>query len=209
MGFPAPSPSSSTHAAPVEQHGSHARRQAPPYLENSLVDPRFDVDSCGVGFVARLSDEPSHEILKRALTALARLEHRGAVAADGKSSDGVGVTVVIPREWLLAQTGVILPAWKPLGVGVIFLSTEDGDSRAEIESALRAQGMEALLWRPVPVRPEVLGEIANSTRPAIWHLLITSDEQAGFNRRLFLARKQFERSGFPGYIASISSATMV
>jgi len=69
--------------------------------------------------------------------------------------------------------------------------------------------MEALLWRPVPVRPEVLGEIANSTRPAIWHLMITSDEQAGFNRRLFLARKQFERSGLPGYIASISSATMV
>ena len=65
------------------------------------------------------------------------------------------------------------------------------------------------MWRPVPVRPEVLGEIANSTRPAMWHLLITTDEPAGFNRRLFLARKQFERSGLPGYVASISSATMV
>ena len=42
------------------------------------------------------------------LTALARLEHRGAVAADGKSSDGVGVTTAIPREWLLAQCGVSL-----------------------------------------------------------------------------------------------------
>src|ERR1700722_8319214 len=165
----------------------------------TLLDPRFAQGACGVGFVAQLSGEPSHAILEHALTALARLEHRGAVAADGKSSDGVGVTVVIPRQWLLAQTGVILPDWKPLGVGVIFLSGEDAEPRAEIESALRAQGMEALLWRPVPVRPEVLGEIANSTRPAIWHLLITSDEPAGFNRRLFLARKQFERSGLPGY----------
>ena len=189
--------------------GSHGRRHIPFHLENSLVDSRFDFDSCGVGFVARLSDQPSHEILKHALTALARLEHRGAVAADGKSSDGVGVTVVIPRAWLLAQTGVILPHWKLLGVGVIFLSGEDRESRIEIESALNAQGLEALLWRAVPVRPEVLGEIANSTRPAIWHLLITSDEPAGFNRRLFLARKQFERSGLPGYIATISSATMV
>jgi len=56
----------------------------------SLIDARFDQDSCGVGFVAQLSGEPSHAILNHALTALARLEHRGAVAADGKSSDGVG-----------------------------------------------------------------------------------------------------------------------
>jgi glutamate synthase domain-containing protein 2/glutamate synthase domain-containing protein 1/glutamate synthase domain-containing protein 3 len=181
----------------------------PSYLENSLVDPRFDFDSCGVGFVAQLSGEPSHGILERALTALARLEHRGAVAADGKSSDGVGVTVVIPRQWLLKQTRIILPDQKPLGVGTVFLPEADADPRAEIESALASQGLETLLWRPVPVRPEALGEIANSTRPSIWHLLITGDESEGFNRRLFLARKQFERSGLPGYFASISSSTMV
>ena len=65
-----------------------------------LIDPRFDQDSCGVGFVAQLSGEPSHAILQHALTALARLEHRGAVAADGKSSDGVGVMTAIPRDLL-------------------------------------------------------------------------------------------------------------
>ncbi len=80
----------------------------PSYIKGSLLDPRFDSDSCGVGFVAQLSAEPSHEILAHALTALARLEHRGAVAADGKSSDGVGVTTVIPRAWFLAQTGLTL-----------------------------------------------------------------------------------------------------
>src|SRR3984885_7492060 len=175
MGFLALHSCAPTNPSPPESQGGCAHPRLPSYLENSLVDPRFDFDSCGVGFVAQLSGDPSHEILQHALTALARLEHRGAVAADGKSSDGVGVTVVIPRQWLLAQTGVILPDWKPLGVGVIFLSGEDAEPRAEIESALRAQGMEALLWRPVPVRSEVLGEIANWTRPAIWHLLITSD----------------------------------
>jgi glutamate synthase (NADPH/NADH) large chain len=193
----------------AEQPGSYGRADGPSYLKNSLVDPRFDFDSCGVGFVAQLSDQPSHAILQHALTALSRLEHRGAVAADGKSSDGVGVTVVIPRSWFLAHTGIVLPAWKPLGIAVVFLSGDDAASRHELESALAEQGCEILLWRPVPVRPEVLGEIANSTRPAIWHVLITADDPIAFNRRLYLARKQFERSGAAGYVASISGATLV
>ena len=57
----------------------------------SLLDSRFDRDACGVGFVASIDSAASHEILSQALTALARLAHRGATAADGKSSDGVGV----------------------------------------------------------------------------------------------------------------------
>ena len=160
--------------------------------------------------MAQLSGEPSFAILNHALMALARLEHRGAVAADGKSSDGVGVTTVIPREWLLAACGLKLDAAKPLGVGVVFLPVgDDAASRAEIEAALAAQDMDVLLWREVPVNPGALGEIANSMRPAIWHLLCTSNATADFDRRLFLARKQFERSGQPGYLASFSSATMV
>jgi glutamate synthase (NADPH/NADH) large chain len=162
-----------------------------------------------VGFVAQLSAEPSHEILAHALTALARLEHRGAVAADGKSSDGVGVTTVIPRAWMLAQAGLRLPDEKPLGVAVLFLPTDDGSQRVEIEAALAAQNTEILAWRAVPVRPEVLGETAERTRPAIWHVLMTSNDARKFDRRLFLARKQFERSGLAGYLVSISSATMI
>jgi glutamate synthase (NADPH/NADH) large chain len=178
-------------------------------LANSLVDARFDSDSCGVGFVVRLSGEPSHEILGHALTALARLGHRGAVAADGKSSDGVGVTVSIPRDWLLARAGVALAAERRLGVGVVFLPWDDAAPRAEIDAALAAQNLDVLMWRPVPARPEALGEIANSSRPAIWHVLVTSENAHQFDRRLYLARKQFERSELPGYVASISSATMV
>src|SRR5882672_2653877 len=88
-------------------------------FQGTLIDPRFDCDSCGVGFVAQLSAQPSYQILLHALTALGRLEHRGAVAADGKSSDGVGVTTRIPREWLLAQAGVKLSTRLPLGVAAV------------------------------------------------------------------------------------------
>jgi glutamate synthase (NADPH/NADH) large chain len=35
-----------------------------------LYDPRYEHDACGVAFVARLSGEPSHETVQRAITAL-------------------------------------------------------------------------------------------------------------------------------------------
>ena len=178
-------------------------------FQETLIDPRFDFDSCGVGFVAQLSAEPSREILDHALTALSRLEHRGAVAADGKSSDGVGVTTAIPREWLLADAMVELPPQAPFGVAAVFLPQDDAAQREAIAVALEAQDCSILAWRPVPVRPEVLGEIANASRPEIWHVLITSEAATDFDRRLFLARKQFESSQLHGYVASISSRTMV
>jgi len=178
----------------------------------SLLDPRFDQESCGVGFVAQLSGEPSHAILRHALTALARLEHRGAVAADGKSSDGVGVMTSIPRDLLLSPLGIELSHSKPLGVAVVFLEGESSESRAELESAFAAQEITLLAWRPVPICPQILGSIAASTLPNIWHVLVTDDDpetHADFDRRLYLVRKQFERSATPGYIASISSSTIV
>ena len=91
---------------------------------SSLLDPRFEHESCGVGFVATLTNVGSHEILQQALTALARLAHRGAIAADGRSSDGVGVMTAIPRKFLLEKTGVSLEDSEPLAVGVVFLPRE-------------------------------------------------------------------------------------
>jgi glutamate synthase domain-containing protein 2/glutamate synthase domain-containing protein 1/glutamate synthase domain-containing protein 3 len=183
-----------------------------PHPSPNLLDPRFDSDSCGVGFVANLSGLPKHDILEHALTALARLEHRGAVAADGKSSDGVGIMTAIPRELFLRLTDIKLEKNKRLGVAVMFLAGEALESRAELESAFALQQIDVLAWRPVPICPQVLGSIAASTLPNIWHVLTAPAEpmdQADFDRRLYLARKQFERSALPGYISSISSSTII
>src|SRR6266568_5926292 len=192
MGLPKQFSSRPTCISPTVQGEKGAFAPPPEYLKGSLVDPRFDSDSCGVGFVAQLSAEPSHAILVHALTALARLEHRGAVAADGKSSDGVGVTTAIPRAWLLAQCGITLAEESPLGGGVVFLPAESDAQREEIEAALTAQNLEVLRWRAVPIRPGTLGGIAAASRPAIWQVLITAEDDADFDRRLYLARKQFE-----------------
>src|SRR6201992_4017241 len=113
----------------------------------SLIDPRFDQDSCGVGFVATLRNQPSHEIVTQALTALARLAHRGAIAADGKSSDGVGIMTGIPRNFLLASAGVSLDAAQPLAVGVVFFPDAASDGQLALEQALSAQDLKVLSWR--------------------------------------------------------------
>jgi len=175
----------------------------------SLLDPRFDHESCGVGFVATLTNVPSHDILEKALTALSRLEHRGAVAADGKSSDGIGITTAIPRDFLLASTGVTLDPSQPLAVGVMFFPPDTTESHTEIEQALADQSLTVLAWRDVPTRPEILGEIALSTLPVIRHVLITTSDADRLPHRLFLARKQFERSNAKGYICSLSASNMV
>jgi glutamate synthase domain-containing protein 2/glutamate synthase domain-containing protein 1/glutamate synthase domain-containing protein 3 len=188
-----------------------------------LYDPRFEHESCGVGFVATLDNTPSHDILAKALTALARLEHRGAVAADGKSSDGIGITTAIPRDFLLASAGITLDSSKPMAVGSVFFPAEtDGsgppttgpgrrgdESHSELEQALRAQNVTILGWREVPTRPEILGEIALSSLPVIRQVLLTSDDTEKLDRRLYLARKQFERSGAEGYVCSLSSSVLI
>src|ERR1700739_1411290 len=209
MGFPYRHSSRRTSTAPAKSAPGGSFAPLPSYIEGSLIDPRFDFDSCGRVCVAQLPAKPPHQILQHALGALGRLEHRGAVAADGKSSDGVGVTTAIPREWLLSQCNLSLDENSPLGVGVVFLPVDDTAQREEIEAALFEQDMEVLSWRSVPVRPEVLGEIAASSRPEILQVLITSDDHEFFDRPLSLPRKHFERSELPGYFVSISASTII
>ena len=45
-----------------------------------LYDPRQEHDACGVGMVADLNGRASHDIVKKGITILCRLLHRGAYA---------------------------------------------------------------------------------------------------------------------------------
>src|SRR5271165_3119487 len=179
--------------------------------DRSLLNPRFDHESCGVGFVATLHGRSSHDILRLALTALGRLAHRGAVAADRKSSDGVGILSAVPRAFLLKQSDNTLPMERPLAVGMLFLPKEeaaaDRDAR-QFQECICAQGLQWLAWRDVPTRPEVLGELALASIPIIHQALIsvpTSENwsEAEIEHRLYLARKAFERQSKDSYVCSL------
>jgi glutamate synthase (ferredoxin) len=182
---------------------------------SNLIDSRFDHDSCGVGFVASALGKADHRILQDALTALSRLEHRGAVAADGASSDGIGLMAGVPRKLLLAATGVELADGEPLGVGMLFLPKEETRAEKAMESCLVSQDLRVLAWRDVPTKPEILGEIALSTMPVIRQVLVAdaAGDAATMERRLYLARKQFERAvaadEVTGYVCSLSTTTLV
>src|SRR5271170_4004716 len=182
----------------------------------SLIDDRFDHDSCGVGFVASVNTEGSHDILKKALTALSRLAHRGATAADGKTSDGVGVMTAIPRALLVRVANLPIEEKQLLGVGMVMVPTGETRAEALLERCLESQDLVVLGWRDVPVCTEWLGETALGTMPRIQQVLIVdgaAGEPGTMERRLYLARKQFERAhaqgDVTGYLCSLSSQTIV
>ena len=190
--------------------------------KRSLLDSRFDHDSCGVGFVATTVGGPSHAIVEHALTALGRLAHRGATASDGKSSDGVGLMTAVPRALLLREAGLEVAEDRSLGVGMVFLP--EGETRAEgvLERCLASHDLVVLGWRDVPVVTSVLGPISLGAMPRIRQVFVLDaavpetgkpDLLRTMERRLYLSRKQFERmheaGTVDGYICSLSTRTIV
>ena len=62
-----------------------------------LYRPEEAKESCGFGLIAHQHGEASHELITTACTALSRMTHRSAVAADGKTGDGCGLLMQFPE----------------------------------------------------------------------------------------------------------------
>src|SRR5438477_576326 len=99
----------------------------------TLYDPALELDACGIGFVADVRGRASREILDALLEALRRVKHRGAVAADGKTGDGAGLLLPIPRA--------LLPA-PATGLGMVFL--RDEADRSFLATQCCKEGLEVL-----------------------------------------------------------------
>ena len=126
-------PGSSAHRAPLGSTPLPPRQR--PTEPVGLYDPGYEHDACGVAFVARLSGEPSHETVQRAITALENLEHRGAAGADPNTGDGAGMLLQMPDELLRGLIGADLPPAGQYGVAVCFLPQEE-ERRHELERLL-------------------------------------------------------------------------
>lgn len=60
-------------------------------VHDMLYDKSLERDNCGFGLIAHIEGEPSHKVVRTAIHALARMQHRGAILADGKTGDGCGL----------------------------------------------------------------------------------------------------------------------
>ncbi|MEX2598993.1 MAG: hypothetical protein WD533_04980, partial [Dehalococcoidia bacterium] len=99
-----------------------------PSAQNTLYDPRYEHDACGVGFVADISGARSRAVLDRALEAVVNVTHRGAVSADAKTGDGAGVLTQIPSSIFIpaaAKLGHTVANDGDLAVAVAFLPAKD------------------------------------------------------------------------------------
>ena len=186
-------------------------------LANSLYNPEFERDSCGFGLIANLDDLPSHWVVKTAIAALARLTHRGAVAADGKTGDGCGLLIKFPEKFL-RDVGVALGYTlnQRFAAGTVFLSRDESiaaSARDVINAAINEVGLEVAGWRKVPVNPDACGAQALVTLPEIEQVFVNAPNgmpRGQFNRLLFLARRRAENrvADDETYIASLSSVTI-
>jgi glutamate synthase (NADPH/NADH) large chain len=192
------------------------------HQQGGLYRKEFEHDSCGVGFVAHIKGKKSHDIIKRGIEILERMEHRGAEGADNKTGDGAGIMIQIPHDFYREVSGP-LPEPGRYGTGLVFLPPGETACRActdELERIVRAEGQTLIAWRDVPVDNSGIGEIALSSEPLIKQLFIQAAEGLdgdAFERRLYMIRKLAERalrqSDIPGseyfYLPSLSSKTMV
>jgi glutamate synthase (ferredoxin) len=182
---------------------------------------RAERDACGIGFVAHASGETGRDVVELALTGLACVRHRQAIAADGLSGDGAGLLVPIPRVFFgrVAREDLGRDVEPDLlGVVTAFLDLDDGAAMAAkdaVAEACAAEGIELLGWRAVPVDESQLGPAARVDQPSLWHALLLRPadiELAEADRRAFRARRRAEarcvEAGARAYFASFSFSTV-
>ncbi len=195
--------------------------------KQGLYDPNNEHDACGVGFVAHIKNQKSHEIVLNGLQILTNLDHRGAVGADPLAGDGAGIMIQIPHAFLseeCSRIGITLPEPEFYATGLVFLPREQV-LREECEAAIgqiaEREGQQLLGWRDVPCRSDCLGESVKPHEPVIRQIFIgrgdTCSDDAAFERKLFVIRKQSHhaiwkkenRSDYNFYVVTLSARTCV
>ena len=168
---------------------------------DGLYDPAYEHDACGVGFVANLRGEKSHQIVRSGLEILVNLTHRGACGCDPLTGDGAGILTQIPHEFFQSQAGKLgfdLPAPGDYGVGTVFLPPDAAQREffaTKLEEFIAAEGQKLLGWRDVPIDNAHIGYTAREVEPTIRQVFIARGEATPrdmFEWKLFVIRKQLE-----------------
>jgi glutamate synthase (NADPH) large chain len=193
------------------------------YAAHGMYDASDEHDACGVGLVAAIDGKPRRDVIDKAINALKSVWHRGAVNADGKTGDGAGIHLQLPHAFFASQVPAYADALKNsynIGVGMLFLPRTNTSTQEEakliIETEVAKFNMRIMGWRQVPIRPEIIGDDANFTRPEIMQVFIRGGAQNGdeFERNLYVIRRRIEGKLSQAaindcYICSLSSRIII
>jgi glutamate synthase domain-containing protein 2/glutamate synthase domain-containing protein 1/glutamate synthase domain-containing protein 3 len=191
-----------------------------------LYDPANERDNCGMGFVANMRGEKSHEMIEMGIEVLIRLTHRGASGCDPETGDGAGILIQIPHDFFSSECralGFTLPPPGAYAVGMVFLPVgrpQRLQCEGIVERILREEGLSVLGWRDTPCNSDAIGRDARATQPYIQQVFLGRPEgwdEDHFERKLYVARRRIEREIVSEevedrhffYIPSLSSRTIV
>ncbi|MBQ1923471.1 MAG: glutamate synthase subunit alpha, partial [Lachnospiraceae bacterium] len=176
-------------------------------------------DACGIGAVVKIDGTAHYSVMSDALSIVEKLEHRAGKDATGTVGDGVGILMQICHSFFADRAGALgacLGEAGDYGIGMFFLPQDPLKrtfARRLFEVIAGKEGMTVLLWREVPIHPEILGDRARDCMPAIWQCFLkrpeTLEKGFEFDRRLYVVRREFEQSSEDTYICSLSSRTIV
>ena len=158
-------------------------------LKQGLYDPRFEHDSCGVGFVVDVKGRRSRRIVEQGIQVLLNLEHRGACGSEANTGDGAGILLQIPHAFFTRECErrkIKLPSAGAYGVGMVFLPKDAGGRREcerLFERIAREEGQRVLGWRTVPTDDSEIGPTARASRPVIRQIFIARSESGTGVRR--------------------------
>ncbi|CDT92595.1 glutamate synthase large subunit [Vibrio coralliirubri] len=185
----------------------------------ALYDPSLEKDNCGFGLIAQMEGQPSHKLVRTAISALDRMTHRGGIAADGKTGDGCGLLLQKPDSYLriIAEENNF-KLGKQYAVGMIFFSQDPIKAQSAQDIVNKELAQETLTvagWRVVPTNTDVLGPIAKDSVPNIQQVFISAPagwRERDIERRLYIARRRIEKQISEDkdfYICSLSTQVMV
>jgi glutamate synthase (NADPH) large chain len=192
-----------------------------------LYSSRYEHDACGIGFVANIKSNKSHQIVSDALTILEAMDHRGACGCENNTGDGAGILIQTPHEFFFDEClklGAHLPAYGRYAVGVLFFPKEirlREECRDIFNRSAEKLGLEILAYRKVPVNPDGIGPMALSVEPEMEQVFLACPDHINnpeeFERKLFVLRNYathtinntVRKDAIGFYIASLSYKTVV
>ena len=150
---------------------------------HGLYDPANEKENCGVGFIAHIKGQASHQFVLDASTMLVSMDHRGGCGCESNTGDGSGMLTALPHKLLrkVAKDDLKtdLPEPGRYAAGLVFLPKDSAERKfckETVERIIREQGQRLIGWRlfPTDAKKADVGPTALAAEPAIEQLFIAA-----------------------------------